>query len=170
MPVSFIEWVHRDTLTANNYNPNHVFSPEMELLRTSLLRDGWTLPLVVRENNEIVDGFHRWTLSGDKKVYEMTDGFVPVVRLKNKSEAEQIASTIRYNRARGVHHVLKMSDIVIDLKNNKHVPDAEIAEALGMELTEVTLLYERGSMLKRAGKEEFGKAWKPSGKRNGNKK
>lgn len=161
MPVSKVEWVHRDALRANNYNPNNVFSPEMQLLKTSLLEDGWTLPLVVREDGEIVDGFHRWTLSADKQIYDMTDGLVPVVRLANVDKPHQVASTIRYNRARGVHHVLKMSDLVRDLKDNFKVADVEIARILGMELLEVELLYERGNMLKRAGKEKFGKGWKP---------
>lgn len=161
MPVSKVEWVHRDTLRANNYNPNNVFTPEMKLLRTSLLEDGWTLPLVVREDGEIVDGFHRWTLSADKEVFNMTDGLVPIVRLANVDKSHQVASTIRYNRARGVHHVLKMSDIVRDLKDNQNQTDAEIARTLGMELLEVELLYERGNMLKRAGKDKFGKGWQP---------
>lgn len=161
MPVSRVEWVHRDTLHANDYNPNNVFSPEMKLLKTSLLEDGWTLPLIVREDGEIVDGFHRWTLSADKEVQAMTDGLVPVVRLSQVDKPHQVASTIRYNRARGVHHVLKMSDIVRDLKDNHAQDDTQIARALGMETLEVELLYERGNMLKRAGKSEFGKGWKP---------
>lgn len=161
MPVSRVEWVHRDTLRANDYNPNNVFGPEMQLLKTSLLEDGWTLPLVARDDGEIVDGFHRWILSKDPQIYALTDGLVPVVRLGNVDRAHQVASTIRYNRARGVHHVLKMSDIVRNLKDTQKLEDAEIARILGMELLEVDLLYERGNMLKRAGKKEFGKGWKP---------
>lgn len=161
MPVSNVQWVNRDTLHANNYNPNNVFSPEMQLLKTSLLADGWTLPLIIREDNEIVDGFHRWTLSADKEVFSLTDGLVPVVRLAKVDKSHQVASTIRYNRARGVHHVLKMSDIVRDLKDNENQTDMQIAKALGMDLLEVKLLYERGNMLKRAGKEKFNTGWKP---------
>ena len=133
----------------------------MQLLKTSLLVDGWTLPLIIREDGEIIDGFHRWTLSADKEVFALTDGFVPVVRLANVDKSHQVASTIRYNRARGVHHVLKMSDIVRDLKDNENQTDMQIAKALGMDLLEVKLLYERGNMLKRAGKEKFNTGWKP---------
>lgn len=162
MPVSHVEWVDYRTLTANNYNPNNVFKPEMKLLRTSLLSDGWTLPLIVREDGEIVDGFHRWSLMKDKAVYKLTDGLVPVVRLIGVDEAHQIASTIRYNRARGVHHVLKMSDIVIRMRNELQLSDEEIASALGMEAIEVQLLYERGNVIARASADEFGKGWVPS--------
>lgn len=161
MPVSNVTWIHRDKLRANDYNPNNVFSPEMDLLRTSLLEDGWTLPLVIREDGEIVDGFHRWMLSAEKKIYDLTDGLIPVVILKNVDKPHQVASTIRYNRARGVHHVLKMSDLVRGLKDTYKVKDKEIARILGMEVLEVELLYERGNILKRVGKDKFGKGWKP---------
>ena len=65
-PINAFKWVLRDELTANNYNPNRVAPIELELLKTSIKLCGWTQPIVVRKNHEIVDGFHRWTVSGDQ--------------------------------------------------------------------------------------------------------
>ena len=91
MPISQVEWVKATELKANDYNPNHVAPIELKLLKVSLMEDGWTQPVVIRENNEIVDGFHRWTLcSKDKQISEMTDGMVPVVRLKEKDISEKL--------------------------------------------------------------------------------
>ena len=58
-PVNQVKWVKRDKLTANDYNPNKVAPVELELLKTSIKLCGWTQPIVIRENNTIVDGFHR---------------------------------------------------------------------------------------------------------------
>jgi len=164
-PVNAVQWRDRKTLWANDYNPNKVAPPEWSLLRTSLLEDGWTLPLIIREDGEIVDGFHRWTLSAEKPIFALTDGLVPVVVLPEAaSRAHQIASTIRYNRARGSHYVTSMADIVTELKDDLGVGDNEIMRSFGMEDEEVTRLYERGNMRKRGSKNEFGNGWIPQGK------
>ena len=65
-PIDKVQWIHRDKLKPNNYNPNMVAPPELRLLKISILEDGWTQPIVVNSDMTIVDGFHRWTLSKDK--------------------------------------------------------------------------------------------------------
>lgn len=62
MPLNQVEWVPRETLRANDYNPNKMFSIELGLLKVSILEDGWTQPIVARLDGEIVDGFHRWKI------------------------------------------------------------------------------------------------------------
>src|SRR5207247_3266021 len=111
-PINAVSWLHRDQLKPNNYNPNHVAPPEMELLKISILEDGWTQPIVINADMEIVDGYHRWLVSGIVAVYRLTKGLVPVVKLERKNEASQKMSTIRHNRARGTHAVLDMAKIV----------------------------------------------------------
>lgn len=165
-PVSQIQWVDREKLHANDYNPNHVAKPEFELIRESLRQDGWTLPLVVRDDYEIVDGFHRWTISGEKEFYDMTDGMVPVVLLSHlgKDRAHQIESTIRYNRARGIHAVQPMADIVNQLLVLGRSPQ-DISKFLGMEDEEVIRFQKYGRMVEFGSKENFNKAWKPNKKK-----
>jgi len=160
-PISTVEWVPRDVLHANGYNPNKVAPPELALLKLSILEDGWTQPIVAREDGEIVDGFHRWTISGDPDIAKMTGGLVPVVRLANVDPAHQRMSTIRHNRARGTHHVLRMADIVADLMEEYGLDVAELMFRLGMEDEEVERLADRGAMVKRGRNDDFGKGWVP---------
>lgn len=46
-PVECVQWVKSDLVIANDYNPNSVAPPEMELLHTSIQEDGYTQPIVV---------------------------------------------------------------------------------------------------------------------------
>ena len=161
-PINKVEWIKSEELKANDYNPNHIPPPELKLLKTSIMADGWTQPIVVREDNEIVDGFHRWVLScKDKDIQKLTEGMVPIVRLNNKKREEQMMSTIRHNRARGAHGVMLMSDIVVEMKDNLNMQDEDIQELLGMEEEEVDRLYDNSGMIKRGSKPEFNKGWKP---------
>lgn len=159
-PLSTIEWVKRDTLRANNYNPNHVMKPELELLKISIMEDGWTQPIVAKKDGEIVDGFHRWTVSGDEEIAELTDGLVPVVRIDPPVE-QQMMATIRHNRARGSHIVIRMAEIVSDLIDKQKLSVEEVCTRLKMEEEEVQRLYDRGNMVERGSKEEFNSGWVP---------
>jgi ParB-like chromosome segregation protein Spo0J len=161
-PINTLEWIDRDELHANDYNPNHVASPELELLKLSILEDGWTQPIVVRSDNEIVDGFHRWTVSSDPDVYAMTGGFVPIVRLaKSLTLEHQMMSTIRHNRARGQHKIRSMSTIVKALRNYHDLAEDEIGRRLGMDEEEVKRLSDNRGVAERQAKEGFNQAWGP---------
>lgn len=107
---------------------------------------------------------HRWTISADPDIYLLTNGFVPVVILPRVEGdmAHQMMSTIRHNRARGSHYVLKMANIVGILVDQMQLPEAEIMRRLGMEAEEVKRLYERGNMLKRGSNANgFNNGWVP---------
>jgi ParB-like chromosome segregation protein Spo0J len=161
-PLSAIEWVDRETLIPNDYNPNSVAPPELKLLQISILEDGWTQPIVINSDNTIVDGFHRWTVSGKKEIYALTDGLVPVVRLKPTDANQRKMATIRHNRARGTHGVLKMSDIVTDMVK-EGITGEEIMARLMMEKEEVVRLLFRAGIPKTEvfKDQEFSKAWTP---------
>lgn len=143
-PVSNVKWIHRDKLTPNNYNPNAVAPPELKLLAVSILEDGWTQPIVVLPLNDgtyqIVDGFHRWTLSGTEALSKY-GGMVPVVEVK-QDPVHQKMSTIRHNRARGTHGVLPMAKIVRSIIESG-VSMEEMRIRLGMDKEEVERLNDR---------------------------
>ena len=122
-PVDFVAWVKNDTVAANDYNPNSVAPPEMELLSLSILADGYTQPIVTMptgNRREVVDGFHRSRVGKENEhVRSRVCSYLPVVSI-NQSRADKgdrIAATIRHNRARGKHAVTAMSDIVVELKS-----------------------------------------------------
>lgn len=158
-PLDKIEWVPRDDLTANDYNPNHVAPPELDLLALSILADGWTQPIVARPDGVIVDGFHRWTVAGRPKVAALTGGLVPVVRIEG-DPVHLRASTVRHNRARGQHAVAKMADLVAQMVELGADPD-EVRDAMGMDPEEVKRLLDRGDMIRRGAKAELGRGWIP---------
>ncbi len=161
MPVSTVVWVKRENLHANDYNPNHVAPDEMDLLKLSIIEDGWTQPIVVRPDGEIVDGFHRWLCSEDPDVGGMTEFMVPVVILEKVDAEHQRMSTVRHNRARGTHAVLRMADIVRDLRDNHGMSPEDIQRRLGMEEEEYERLYSNADMRERGGADDFGKGWVP---------
>ena len=170
--------MHRDRLFSNSYNPNKVAPPEMRLLVQSILEDGWCSPIIVFPANEdgmhqIVDGFHRWTVSGVPEVYAMTNGYVPVVDTNNTDLVAQRLTTIRLNRARGSHGVVPMGDIVNDLLDNELSVD-DLGKRLGMHREEVERFRLRGDIGRqlRAEEEKAGEshelsqAWEPWDGRN----
>lgn len=160
-PIGSVRWVDPATLHANSYNPNVVFTPELELLKVSILEDGWTQPIVARPDGEIIDGFHRWTLgSKDPEIREAAGGLVPVVFVEPADGASQVMSTVRHNRARGQHGVLKMGDIVRQLQE-EGVTDPEICRRLGMEVEELERLSDLRAAPELIGKDSFGRGWVP---------
>ncbi|MCQ2602360.1 MAG: ParB/RepB/Spo0J family partition protein, partial [Clostridia bacterium] len=144
-PVECVQWVKEELVIANDYNPNSVAPPEMELLHTSILEDGYTQPIVVYQHDgiyEVVDGFHRNRVGKEyKDIHERIHGYLPVTVINDDrhEKADRIASTIRHNRARGKHKVEAMSDIVIELKR-RNWSDAKIGKELGMDADEVLRL------------------------------
>lgn len=166
-PISHVKWVDPNTLTANDYNPNHVAPIEMKLLKTSLLENGWTDPIKINTDNEIVDGFHRWTLGkDDKDIKALGGGLVPTVLSKQKDKATQYMATIRMNRARGSHGIEHMASIVRKLIEEEGLTYEEIQERCGMEWEEIDRLYDKGGMTKKGsyGDGAFSAAWIPKEK------
>lgn len=161
-PVDDVRWVDPSTLHANGYNPNHVFPPEMALLRLSILEDGWTQPVVVNaETSEIIDGFHRWTLaSRDPEVRAASGGLVPVVLVRPRDRASQQMATVRHNRARGSHGVVAMGEIVRSIRE-AGVGDDELRARLGMEQEEIDRLADLRPSTEQVGKDSFGRGWVP---------
>lgn len=135
-PLSTLQWVERDRIKPNDYNPNKVSKQNLELLKQSILANGWTLPIVVRPDMTIIDGFHRWTVAGEEPLFSMLEGRVPVVVVEHKDKAGNIYGTVTHNRARGTHLLGPMKAIVKELMNDgKSV--GEIGKQLGMRPEEV---------------------------------
>lgn len=145
-PLSTLQWVDRNKLKPNDYNPNKVSKENLILLSQSIFTNGWTLPIVVRPDYTIIDGFHRWTVSGPewtykdektkKTLYEMLEGKVPVVIVSHEDETGNIYGTVTHNRARGTHLLEPMKAIVQRLLDTgKTIP--EIGKELGMKPEEI---------------------------------
>lgn len=179
-----VEWVERESVRPNKYNPNRMTWGDRMLLRQSILEDGWTQPIVTLPDRTIIDGEQRWTVAGlelyPKDIQEIiermekrqgvghpesesilarlreakarleaaitaglpatlasiTGGLVPITVLDLGDDAHKIISTIRHNRARGIHQVDAMAGITQDLVQlGLDLDDLEVR--LGMDDEEI---------------------------------
>lgn len=135
-PIKNVVVVDRDSVKPNDYNPNKVSKENLELLRQSIETNGWTLPIVVRPDMTIIDGFHRWTVAGTEPLRTKLGGKVPVVIVEHSDHDEDVYGTITHNRARGQHLLGPMKAIVKELLENGKSVD-EIAKQIGMSKEEI---------------------------------
>lgn len=164
-PVDFVKWVKNPLVHSNDYNPNSVAPPEMELLRHSISQDGYTQPIVSMPDPdgryEVIDGFHRHRVGKEcSDIQEKVHGYLPIVQIRETQEGrnDRMASTIRHNRARGKHKVEAMSDIVVELKR-RFWSDERIAKELGMDADEVLRLQQVTGLSGLFADREFSEAW-----------
>ena len=136
-PVANVQIVDRETLKPNDYNPNVVTEDNLALLTQSILTNGWTLPIVVRPDMTIIDGFHRWTVSGREPLFSKLGGKVPIVIVDHHgNHDEDVYGTVTHNRARGTHLLEPMKRIVQELLSSGKTV-AEISKQLGMKPEEI---------------------------------
>lgn len=167
-PVDFVRWVPSEVVRANEYNPNSVAPPEMELLRLSIMADGYTQPIVGNldgDGYEVVDGFHRNRVGKEMKdVRNRVHGYLPIVQIRESQMdvSDRMAATIRHNRARGKHKVEAMSEIVIELKR-RNWTNKKIAEQLGMDDDEVLRLCQISGLTELFSDQGFSQSWDAEG-------
>jgi ParB-like chromosome segregation protein Spo0J len=163
-PVDCVQWVRSDLVRANDYNPNTVAPPEMELLRLSIESDGYTQPIVTWSADgglEVIDGFHRHRVGKEcPEVAARIHGYLPVVVANDarSDRGDRIAATIRHNRARGKHRIDGMSAIVVELKR-RNWSDEKIAKELGMDPDEVLRLAQISGLAEMFADRQFSEAW-----------
>ncbi|MDR3150045.1 MAG: ParB/RepB/Spo0J family partition protein [Oscillospiraceae bacterium] len=169
MEPSFISPAYRirripvEKIRANAYNPNSVPPPEMELLIQSILEDGYTMPIVCyhiadTDEYEIVDGFHRYmAMKLSPEIAGRENNCLPVSVI-DKPLTHRIASTVRHNRARGVHSIDLMVNIVTQL-TSAGLSDEWIIKNVGMDNDELLRLKQISGLSALFADREFSPAW-----------
>lgn len=164
-PVDFVRWVPNDSVHANDYNPNVVAPPEMELLRLSIQADGYTQPIVTMPEDDgtaqVIDGFHRNRVGKEfADIRERVHGYLPIVsiRVDREDRNDRIASTIRHNRARGKHRIDAMSEIVVELKR-RNWSNERVGKELGMDPDEVLRLCQMTGLSELFSDDDFSRSW-----------
>ncbi len=158
-PVDCVLWVKNETVVPNDWNPNTVAPPEMKLLKHSVNKDGFTMPVVTYPKfrwsgwreltsmvklmaKEVVDGFHR-TRTGKEvsSIKKRLHGYLPITLIKaeNYDEKDRRASTMRHNLARGKHGAGSTAELVKDMVELGW-DDEKIGKEIGMKTDEVTRL------------------------------
>lgn len=134
VPCANTVLVNTSLIVANNYNPNYVPKDKMELLRQSILDNGFCFPVVTIWDDEqerfvIIDGFHRSTI-GSQDWLEFD--YIPLVTLKH-SITQRMAATVQFNKARGVHQVDLDAEVIRGLIE-QGLSEEEISVHLGLDL------------------------------------
>lgn len=159
-PVYDVIAVPLDKVVANSYNPNVVAPPEMKLLEISIWEDGYTMPCVCyymkdTDQYELVDGFHRYmVMKTSRRIYEREGGLLPVTVI-DRDLSHRMTSTIRHNRARGMHNVELMSHIVAELTRSG-MSDAWIMRNIGMDKDELLSLKQISGLAELFADKDFG--------------
>lgn len=163
-PVDCVLWVRNESVVANEYNPNAVAPPEMELLAESIGQDGYTQPIVswARDGvHEVVDGFHRNRVGKEREnVRSRVHGYLPVVAINSSRSdlGDRMASTIRHNRARGTHNIELMSNIVAELVEMGK-GDRWICQHIGMSADELLRLKQITGVAALFANQDFSQSW-----------
>jgi len=158
LPCFDVQLVDIDKVQANTYNPNHVSPDKMQLLEESILMNGFCFPVVTiwdpdLEKYVIIDGFHRYLIFRDYLKAKQ----LPIIVLDHDISKRMMA-TVQFNRARGIHQVELMSDLVRALVE-QGVEDEEIAEKLGMEIEEVYRLKQITGIAELFKNQDYSRAW-----------
>jgi ParB-like chromosome segregation protein Spo0J len=134
IPCVNVKLISRDLVVANNYNPNSVPPEKLELLKQSIIDNGFCFPIVTIwdidiEKYVIIDGFHRFLLCMPEYL-DIID--VPIIVLDHDI-SKRMAATIQFNKARGVHQVDLDAEVIRSLIQ-QGLSEEEISVHLGMDI------------------------------------
>lgn len=133
MPCMNVKMVDRDMVITNNYNPNHVSPDKMELLKQSIIDNGFCYAIVTIWDEDlgkyvVIDGGHRWVICGADW---LDINPIPIIVL-NHDISQRMAATIQFNKARGVHQCDLDAEVIRSLAE-QGLSDAEISTHLGID-------------------------------------
>lgn len=158
LPVMQPILVPAQLVVSNNYNPNNVSKNNMDLLYQSISDNGFCFAIITVWDSDlckfvIVDGFHRDDILENWLECEE----IPIIVLE-QTQAQRMAATVQFNRARGVHQVELMGDLVKSLIE-QGMADEEIAKHLGMEYEEVYRLKQITGIAELFKNQAYSKSW-----------
>lgn len=162
-PVDLVLWKPSEQVEPNDYNPNIVHRPEMKLLQTSMLKHV-TQPVVTGQVGEsgtfvVTDGEHRYiTITTCKPLSARLHGYVPITVTAARTREEQMADTVEHNRARGVHTLDGMTNIVLSMLAAGWTDD-EIARHLGMDADEILRMKQVSGIAQAFTRPAYNRAW-----------
>ena len=104
---------------------------------------------------EIVDGYHRYlVMKQSQRIYDREKGMLPVTVIE-KDISIRMASTIRHTRARGMHNLELMTEIVTELVKSG-MSDKWIMRNIGMDKNELLRFKQISGLAELFRDKEFG--------------
>ena len=120
-------------------NPNQMTDDQVDSLGYSIHKFGYLQPIVVDQNNNIVDGFHRFLALKEKGFHQEID--VVRVNLETEEDLKLLSQTM--NKLRGSHNLQKDISEMEVLMGYK--PD-ELQSLLGFGETGLDLMRQAQAM------------------------
>jgi ParB-like chromosome segregation protein Spo0J len=139
-----LKMVKYTDIKANTYNPNSVSRDKMDLLKQSIIDNGFLFPIIViydgdLEQYVIVDGFHRYRILGELQQEE-----IPVVVLKHDI-TKRMYTTIQMNKAKGEHQVDLDAEVIRALLEQGQ-DELEISKHLGIDIETIHRYKQTGGI------------------------
>ena len=159
VPCGSTVLVRPTLIVANTWNPNHVPEEKLELLRQSILDNGFTFPIVAIWDEAmgkfvVIDGFHRTLIGGGDW---LDFDYLPVVILDHDI-SRRMTATMQFNKARG-HHQVDLDAEVIRALIEQGMGEEEIATKLGMDLDTIHRYKQLTGVAALFAKADYSGAW-----------
>jgi len=116
----------------NSYNPNYMSPTKFDELKESI-RGGFDQPIIIRENNEIIDGEHRW-----RALKQLGAKQIPCIIRADLTDDQAVLKTINQNRIRGFLTPRETGNVLSKLA--KKIPVDVLAKKAIMPQRELMLL------------------------------
>jgi ParB/RepB/Spo0J family partition protein len=128
--IAEIEMMKIDSITPNSYNPNSMDENQFASLVADFQENGWVgQPVIINEQNIIIDGEHRWRAAKFLGSYET----IPTVKFNPKDEDHQKMLTIGWNTKRGEMSPTKLAGIISDLNQRLTLEEMSIRMGFSMD-------------------------------------
>jgi ParB-like chromosome segregation protein Spo0J len=162
------QWVPREEIEPNDWNPNEMTDEQRERLYKSLMDNGWTQPIVIHaEEHYIIDGEQRWHVAGREEFAQRADvtpdgvssGYVPVFGITVDDDHAKVA-TVQHNRARGKLDANRLQDYLSQLRQRRVMDD--VLDRIGVKEDMAKRLLDEVTAKKAVGETaEFSAPWEP---------
>lgn len=163
------EWVPRNSVEPNEWNPNEINSDEASMLRKSITNHGWTRPIVVHaEDDYIIDGEQRWTIAQHPDIADdenltpdgVPAGHVPVFGISVTEEQAKV-STIQHNRARGFVEYDSLYEYLTEFNDDGQLES--VMDELNMDDEQVLRIVDQETVADAVARDhDIGKPWVPA--------
>ena len=128
-----IKYVNAETLIPTLGNPNYVPQSLFQSIIDDIKQNGFYGAILINNDNEIVDGEHRWRALKSLGVKE-----VPVIVDDELDKDTSRIQTIRLNRERGYLTPVETGQMLINL--NENIPMDILAQSTSIPMPELTVL------------------------------
>lgn len=157
-----ISLIQLGDLKKGDWQSTHILRPDLKALANSIAELGFIVPLIVmKRDNSIIDGYHRWMIVKESKDLSKSITEIPCVVIDCDS-LEASMMHLRLNRTRGTLVAHRVSELVKKLIRSKKYSEEDLRRLLSMSEEEIDVLLD-GTIIKRVNISEhkYSRAWVP---------